>query len=110
MDPALGVAKPRPGTTLTTPRPKIDMAPDPTGDCVVAKTSNSWPRCASPPQRQALKFVVHFVGDVHQPLHDEDNSDKGATPVTWSLNAIPSNLHWIWDPGCSNTSTATRKR
>jgi hypothetical protein len=26
---------------------------------------------------QALKFVIHFVGDLHQPLHDEDDNDKG---------------------------------
>ena len=24
---------------------------------------------------EALKFVIHFVGDLHQPLHDEDNGD-----------------------------------
>jgi hypothetical protein len=26
---------------------------------------------------EALKYVVHLVGDLHQPLHDEDDIDKG---------------------------------
>jgi hypothetical protein len=28
---------------------------------------------------QALKFVIHFVGDMHQPLHVADNGDKGGS-------------------------------
>src|SRR5262245_33377870 len=28
-------------------------------------------------RREALEFVVHFVGDMHQPLHCSDNQDKG---------------------------------
>lgn len=55
----------------------------------------------------ALRFVIHFVGDAHQPLHDADDSDRGGNcvPVTY-MNTIPKeagagdynpNLHHIWD-------------
>ena len=31
------------------------------------------------PYSPALKFVIHFVGDLHQPLHVADNGDKGGS-------------------------------
>ena len=37
---------------------------------------------ATPVQRrEALMFLVHFVGDMHQPLHCSDNQDKGGNDV-----------------------------
>jgi hypothetical protein len=47
----------------------------------------------------ALAFVVHLVGDIHQPLHAEDDKDKGGNDVkfTWRGGAAPTNLHTIWD-------------
>lgn len=53
---------------------------------------------------RALKFLVHFVGDIHQPLHAEDNDDKGGNTVkvTFFGNAGGPrglNLHSIWDEG-----------
>lgn len=46
---------------------------------------------------QALDFLVHFVGDVHQPLHASYRDDKGGNdyPVQWHGHG--SNLHKIWD-------------
>ena len=41
-----------------------------------ANYSHSSPESRAP-SPQALKFVIHFVGDLHQPLHDEDNGDEG---------------------------------
>ncbi|MEO8035411.1 MAG: S1/P1 nuclease, partial [Acidobacteriota bacterium] len=34
---------------------------------------------------RALTFLVHFVGDIHQPLHSANNNDLGGNkvPVTW---------------------------
>jgi S1/P1 Nuclease len=45
--------------------------------------------------------VVHFVGDMHQPLHEEDNNDRGGNQVAISA-ADPrakgtTNLHALWD-------------
>ena len=46
----------------------------------------------------ALRFVVHFVGDVHQPLHDSSNADLGGNCET--LNPAvhqAKNVHALWD-------------
>jgi hypothetical protein len=47
----------------------------------------------------ALAFVVHLVGDLHQPLHAEDDHDKGGNDVkfTWRGGATQTNLHTVWD-------------
>jgi hypothetical protein len=46
---------------------------------------------------QALKFVVHFVGDVHQPLHAGYGHDKGGNDVQVQFNGRGTNLHSLWD-------------
>jgi hypothetical protein len=55
-------------------------------------------------RREALKFLVHFVGDLHQPLHGADNAnDHGGNKVlidyfgVTSDNGYPLSLHWVWD-------------
>ncbi|WP_147418246.1 S1/P1 nuclease [Salinisphaera sp. Q1T1-3] len=45
----------------------------------------------------ALKFLVHFVGDVHQPLHAADDNDKGGNTVQLTYFGRRTNLHRIWD-------------
>ena len=48
---------------------------------------------------QALKLLIHFVGDIHLPTHvgrREDNGG-GAIGVRFLQGAIPSNLHKLWD-------------
>lgn len=49
---------------------------------------------------QALAFLIHFVGDLHQPLHAGDRNDKGGNDVKadYGIYAPPRfNLHSIWD-------------
>jgi len=46
---------------------------------------------------EALKFLVHFVGDMHQPLHVGDNGDRGGNDVQVVFANRPSNLHSVWD-------------
>ncbi len=47
---------------------------------------------------EALKFLVHFVGDVHQPLHCiERDNDRGGNECTVIFFHEVRNLHWIWD-------------
>ena len=64
-------------------------------------------------RREALKFLVHFVGDAHQPLHNTNRKDKGGNDYQISLRTdlVPTgalakkyvdgvmgtNLHSIWD-------------
>jgi S1/P1 Nuclease len=54
--------------------PTVDCKPDPDkGDCVVAEVDRARKdmNCATDPvaRAEALKFLVHFVGDLHQPFH-----------------------------------------
>jgi S1/P1 Nuclease len=47
---------------------------------------------------KAMAFLIHFVGDLHQPLHAGDRSDKGGNEVKARYGIMPpSNLHAIWD-------------
>ena len=56
---------------------KIDLAREcANGDCVIAKTEQFLavlkdPKAGKDAKEQALKSVIHFVGDLHQPLHAE---------------------------------------
>ncbi len=55
-------------------------------------------------KREALKFLVHFVGDVHQPLHCAEDKDRGGNekwfryfPKEGSQRYTWVNLHSFWD-------------
>jgi hypothetical protein len=52
-----------------------------------------------------LKFVVHFVGDVHQPLHGGYRDDKGGNTYQVQFQGQGSNLHRVWDSGMLATRT-----
>jgi nuclease S1 len=86
----------------------IDMARDcPQGKCVIAQIEKfeavlKDPRASEADRRAALKFVVHFVGDLHQPLHAEDNHDQGGNQVQVTFFGQPTNLHSVWDSGILN--------
>ncbi|RST32051.1 hypothetical protein HMF7854_01310 [Sphingomonas ginkgonis] len=46
----------------------------------------------------ALAFLVHFVGDLAQPMHAAGhNGDRGGNDVKVNYGVVPSNLHSIWD-------------
>ena len=45
----------------------------------------------------AAAMLVHFVGDVHQPLHAASNRDRGGNAVAASWFGEPTNLHAVWD-------------
>src|ERR1700731_4481412 len=58
----------------------------PGNDCVVAAIERFAAvlrdKTAAPRERlEALKLVVHFVGDAHQPLHCADNNDRGGNAI-----------------------------
>jgi hypothetical protein len=48
-------------------------------------------------KRTALKFLIHLVGDVHQPLHTGHAEDKGGNSILVSWRGRDTNLHSIWD-------------
>lgn len=47
----------------------------------------------------ALKYLVHFVGDVHQPLHAGYGDDRGGNSYQIQAFGNGSNLHAFWDSG-----------
>ena len=46
---------------------------------------------------EALRFLVHFVGDMHQPLHVGERSDHGGNTVKVAFDGQSLNLHAAWD-------------
>jgi len=45
----------------------------------------------------ALKYVVHFVGDIHQPMHVSRAEDKGGNTIQVRYDGKGTNLHSLWD-------------
>lgn len=45
----------------------------------------------------SLAFLVHFVGDMHQPMHSGDRSDRGGNGFAAYYSRIRTNLHSLWD-------------
>jgi hypothetical protein len=74
----------------------------PNDDCVVTRIV-SFERIladtsALPADRlEALKWLVHFVGDIHQPLHAEDHGDRGGNDIRLTYFKQRTNLHAVWD-------------
>ncbi|MBN8737056.1 MAG: S1/P1 nuclease [Xanthomonadales bacterium] len=72
------------------------------GECVVAVIEKYSAiladRSNSPATRaEALAFVVHFVGDIHQPLHADYRHDAGGNDFQVRWHGRGTNLHHVWD-------------
>ncbi len=72
------------------------------GECVVAaieKYSAILANRSNPPaeRAEALVFVVHFVADVHQPLHADYRHDAGGNDFQVRWHGQGTNLHRVWD-------------
>ena len=48
---------------------------------------------------KALKYVVHFVADAHQPLHGGFDDDRGGNSYQVQAFGRGTNLHALWDTG-----------
>jgi hypothetical protein len=48
-------------------------------------------------EKNILRFIIHIVGDLHQPLHVGNGTDRGGNDVdvTWFRDS--TNLHSVWD-------------
>lgn len=79
--------KDRPGCLLTGLQYEFDILKD--------------PQRPSAERAKALRYVIHFIGDLHQPLHTTTNDDQGGncTTVTLFEDPKPANLHGAWDYG-----------
>lgn len=104
-------------------KPERDCQPSEKGDCIVAALERLTKdlRCAPTDERKrdALRYVVHFVGDIHQPLHTVGEARGGndirvevrfAGAKTCKGGPCPihparSNLHAVWDGALIRATT-----
>jgi hypothetical protein len=86
-----------------------DCRPSPKGDCVIAEIERARAVLADAGRAkeervEALKFLVHFVGDIHQPFHAIGEARGGNDIHVLAFGAnqcgkYPCNLHFEWDSG-----------
>ena len=85
---------------LPTGKPAESGAP---ADCVVDKINQFAVELAAPASSPAekltaLKFLLHFVGDLHQPLHASDDHDSGGNSKAVAAAGLGNGtLHGFWD-------------
>jgi S1/P1 Nuclease len=65
----------------------------PNSDCVISKLEQfaselESPKTSAAEKRLALKFMLHFMGDLHQPLHCANHQDKGGNNVYWDTELV----------------------
>ena len=84
------------------------------GNCVSAQIERQARLLADPkvPQRErlmALAFLVHFMGDLAQPMHAGDKGDLGGNKVAANYGLVGgrTNLHSIWDGYLAERSIST---
>jgi len=86
-------------------KPRLDRARDCAKEgCVVTAIESDEAALRNPAtpaveRREALMFLIHFIGDMHQPLHSSDHKDRGGNEVHVIFFDRPGNLHGTWDSG-----------
>ncbi len=74
----------------------------PGGRCIIAAIAHDRELLADPAtspadRAEALRFLIHFMADLHQPLHVADNGDRGGNMRPVTLLGHETNLHAVWD-------------
>ena len=54
-----------------------------------------------------MKFLIHIVGDIHQPLHASDSRDRGGFDTYGEFLGRTMRLHNVWDVGILSIETRT---
>jgi hypothetical protein len=103
-------------------QPAYDPARDcPDGNCVVAQTERAYLTLADKTQpkaarAEALKFLIHLIGDIHQPLNCGDNGTNRGNDIKVTVEGKDSTLYALWETaivpvmGSDPTALATRFR
>ena len=55
------------------------------------------PRSGKAEKKEALRFLIHFIEDLHQPLHVGDTGSRGGNDIQVRFFDSGSNLHRVWD-------------
>jgi hypothetical protein len=81
-----------------------DVGPPPEGDAITALERFSAtlrdPKARPAERATALRFIVHIIGDLSQPLHvgrGGELADRGGNDIKVSWFGRPTNLHAVWD-------------
>lgn len=74
----------------------------PGGRCVVSAVAEAAAGLTRPgrpeaERGEALRFLLHFLGDLHQPLHVSDRGDRGGNEVRVVWRGRTTDLHALWD-------------
>lgn len=85
---------------------RVEDKPD---NCVVAQITLKTKQLADPTllsgtRQEALKWIVHFLGDIHQPMHTVGNGDRGGNDVKVVFEGHTTQLHKVWDSGIINAA------
>jgi nuclease S1 len=91
---------------VNVPREDCNYQPErdcPDGKCVVAAIDRQIEVLLATGDDEkrltALKYVVHLIGDIHQPLHAGFGDDRGGNSYQLQAFMRGSNLHAVWDSG-----------
>lgn len=93
---------------VTVPEGKTyaEVGAPPQGDAVTAlKTFRQTlkdKRASKEDKALALRFTVHIIADLHQPLHAGNGKDRGGNEFSVVFFGQRSNLHRVWDSGLIN--------
>ena len=74
----------------------------PGGRCIIAACDSfarvlADARAGRAERAEALRFLLHLIGDLHQPLHVANNEDRGGNQTQVRLGPQGTNLHDVWD-------------
>ena len=76
----------------------VTMADCPDKGCILSGIADMRKRLtANKHDWQALLFLAHFIGDLHQPLHVSYQDDLGGNRTAVYFFGLPNNLHGVWD-------------
>ncbi len=87
--------------TVPAGRVYADVGAPPEGDARSAlarfRSTLRDPEASLEARRLALRFSIHIIGDLHQPLHAGNGTDRGGNDFAVQWFGRPSNLHRVWD-------------
>lgn len=68
------------------------------GDCIIAAIDRAIAdlKADGDRQREGLKLLIHFIGDLHQPFHAVSEA-RGGNEIKATFFGKPTNLHAVWD-------------
>ena len=83
------------------------------GQCIIAAIEQERHLLADPAasreeRAEALRFLIHFMGDLHQPLHVADDGDRGGNQRAVIFLGHPTDLHKVWDGELIDSSVANQ--